>query len=306
MVKVFEKYPKAMTSYRLIIFLGLLVGFTACDQLFPGPSENTSFGSAVSRGVLNNADIYEASGLAVSRHQPNFIWTHNDSGDPNRIFLLDATNAQWKATVTVENATNLDWEDMAAAVRDGVPTLYVGDTGDNLNQYSTHAIYRFPEPNPATLSGNVSVSNVERITYRYPDGQWDAEALMVDPQTLDIYIISKVSSGTHLYRLPYPQSTTEVITAETVASLSQSTITAADISPDGQEILMKDYLTVYYWKRNAGESIAQTMQRSARVMPYFPEPQGEAIAFATDRSGYYTLSEDRNNIRAHLYFYPRK
>lgn len=83
-----------MTSYRLIIFLGILVSFTACDQLFPGPSENTSFGSAVSRGVLDNADIYEASGLAVSRHQPNFIWTHNDSGDPNRIFLLDATNAR--------------------------------------------------------------------------------------------------------------------------------------------------------------------------------------------------------------------
>lgn len=296
----------AVTSYRLIIFLGTLVGTSACNALFPEKPEASSFGSAQSRGSLDNPDIYEASGLAVSRHNPNFIWTHNDSGHPNEIFLLDATNAKWKATVVVEGATNNDWEEMAASIRDGVPTLYVGDTGDNLNQYSTHIIYRFAEPDPSTLSGKSSVSSIEKITYRYPDGQWDSEGFFVDHQTQDIYLISKVTSNTKLYRLPYPQSTQEVITAELVEDLPQTIITAADLSPDGQELLMKDYLTVYYWKRNHGESIAQMMKRTPRVMPYFPEPQGEAIAFATDNSGYFTLSEDRSGIRGHLYFYPRR
>jgi hypothetical protein len=295
-----------MTSYRLYSGILLLLSLTACDQLFPVTSTLASFSSGVSRGELDNPDITEASGLASSRFDPNFIWTHNDSGDQNRIFLLDATNAKWKATVMLNGATNIDWEDMAATVRNGVPTLYVGDIGDNNNQIETHAIYRLPEPNPATLSGTASVGNVERITFRYPDGKWDAEALMVDHQTQDLYIVSKVGSGTHLYKLPYPQSTTEVNTAESVAELPQTTVTAADISPDGQEILLKNYLTVYYWKRKSGETVAAAMVRSPKVQSYFPEPQGEAIAFSTDNKGYFTLSEDRNGIRSHLYFYTRK
>ncbi|MDQ1086831.1 PE-PGRS family protein [Siphonobacter sp. SORGH_AS_1065] len=296
------------TSYRLIIFLGLLTGATACDKLFPEKPETASFGSAQNRGVLDNPDITEASGLAVSRYSPNLIWTHDDSGNPNEIYLLDDTNAKWKATLVLEGAVNNDWEDMAASIRDGVPTLYVGDTGDNLNQYATHIIYRFTEPDATKLSGKTSVASsaIDRITYRYPDGQWDSEGFFVDHETQDIYIISKVSSATKLYRLPYPQSTQSVITAEVVEDLAQTTITAADLSPNGQELLIKDYLTVFYWKRNSGESIAQMMKRSPRVMPYFPEPQGEAIAFATDNSGYFTLSEDRSGIRGHLYFYPRR
>ena len=35
------------------------------------------------------------------------------------------------------------------------------------------------------------------------------------------------------------------------------------------------------------------------------EPQGEAVCWAADGSGYFTLSEERNNRPAHLYFYPR-
>ncbi|MFT4031028.1 MAG: hypothetical protein QM669_01280 [Siphonobacter sp.] len=282
-----------------------ILGLLACRDNTSDPL-STSFGSAVDRGTFDNSEIDEASGLIISRINKQYAWTHNDSGDQSRIFLIDVTNAQYKATVTIANATNVDWEDIAASYYNGVATLYVGDIGGNNGELTSHAIYRFAEPNPVELSGTSTVNDVDKITFQYPDGTWDAEALLVDQQTQDIYIISKLDSGAKLYKLAYPQSTTELITAEYVADLSQSLITAGDISIDNQEIIIKNYLTVYYWQRGTNETIASTLQRSPKILPYYPEPQGEAVAFATDSSGYYTTGETRNGVTAHLYFYPRQ
>jgi len=44
----------------------------------------------------------------------------------------------------------------------------------------------------------------------------------------------------------------------------------------------------------------------ATRLPYGKEPQGEAIAWDTEGKGFYTLSEERKQIPAKLYFYPRK
>src|SRR5438477_556362 len=39
---------------------------------------------------LPDERIDESSGLAASRKYPGCLWTHNDSGDSARLFLLDA------------------------------------------------------------------------------------------------------------------------------------------------------------------------------------------------------------------------
>ena len=76
---------------------------------------------------------------------------------------------------------------------------------------------------------------------------------MIDPLTKDILILSKRESSVSLYRLSYPQSTTSVIIAEKVGNLTISPeipyrradqITSADISRDGQKVLIKTYYDV--------------------------------------------------------------
>ena len=77
-------------------------------------------------------------------------------------------------------------------------------------------------------------------------------------------------------------------------------ITGGDISKDGQQVLLKDYVKVYYWKRSNNEPIWKTMQRKPTELPYKEEKQGEAIGFTPDGKGYYTTSE---GVFAPIYYY---
>lgn len=293
-----------MMTARPLKFLALTLVLTSCELFSPKPRE-ADFDLGVDRGLISNPALDEASGLVASRRQNGLLWAHNDTGDENRIFLLD-DRAQVKATVYLENCTNRDWEDIAATTIDGKPYLYVGDIGDNIEQHPTKIIYRLPEPDPG-LTGTVTVrEGIERITFRYPDAQWNSEAMFIDHATKDIYLVTKREATAKLFRLPAPQSTTDVITAEFIADLTDTNITAADTSPDNTELLLKNYDQVLYWKRAKKETWPEVLKRPAKKLLYFPEPQGEAVAFAADKSGYFTLSEERLGLRARLLFYRRK
>ena len=325
------------------------------DQLFEVATYDVSqitpdsslFFSPFSRGDVNAPPVDEASGLAVSGYSSRYLWTHNDSGDEPRIFLLDLgadsqgndgsetansiggnstssntnSTSSNKTTTTnstllagewiLEGASNRDWEDMTAGPgpEEGVHYLYIGEIGDNQAQYDFKIIYRFPEPNISTNSTTSTIPSqqVDRILFRYPnDVQMDAEALLVDPLTTDIYIITKREEPVTVYRLAWPQSTDAPMTADKVATLPFTQVTAGAISPNGLQILLKTYETIFLWTRNPEESIVDALMRPPARIPYTPEPQGEAIVFGSDGQRFFTLSEERNNIKPKLYEYRRK
>ncbi len=97
---------------------------------------------------LCEVEISEASGLAYSVRNPGMIWTHNDSGHSNSLFLLNATTGEIEAKYTIQGTINVDWEDMEIVVDplDGEPYIYISDTGDNDEKRSEYTIYRFKEP----------------------------------------------------------------------------------------------------------------------------------------------------------------
>jgi hypothetical protein len=262
-------------------------------------------------GTLNNPAIDEASGIAVCRQDASYIWTHNDSGDMNRIFLIK-NDGTYMGTFMLNGAENTDWEDMAMGPGPtlGKNYLYVADIGDNRGRYPKKYIYRFPEPDIYLADSSiqwVDVSDVDRIPFVYPDGiKMDAETLLVDPWTKDIYIITKREFPVTVYKLPYPQSTSNSTEAVKYGTLPFSAATAGDISADGKEILVKSYDQAFLWTRAEGESIRDAFMRQPIRVPYTPEPQGEAIAFPENGSGYYTLSETRGGVTPVVYFYKRK
>ena len=237
------------------------------------------------------------------------LWTHNDSGDLARIFAIN-NNGEHLGVYTIENATNRDWEDIAvgSGPNENEEYIYVAEIGDNLSQYDLKYIYRIPEPivdaNQAPV--NISLGNADVIKYRYPDGSRDAETIMIDPVTKDIYIVSKRENNVRIYLAAYPQSLTDTLSLEQVATLPLTQIVAGSISPDGKEILLKNYDYVYYWHRNLQQTIAEALTNNQYyLLPYTREPQGEAICWSYNSDGYYTVSEEIFNIQAHLYFYPR-
>lgn len=232
--------------------------------------------------------IDEASGIADSKNNPGFIWVQQDGGNPPELFLLSYTgNIQKKIPVT--GVTNRDWEDIVVGNGPvaGTNYIYIAETGDNNAAYTDYAIYRFPEP----AIGTDTIFTTDKITFQYPDGPHDAEAILVENSTKDIYIISKRDSTSRVYKLPYPQSTTTTMIATAAGTATFTGVSAAAISPDEKELLVKTYTNVYYWKRNVGETIEAALQRNPLTLGYVLEPQGEAMCFKNDNTAFLTLSE---------------
>ncbi|NOY59203.1 MAG: T9SS type A sorting domain-containing protein [Calditrichaeota bacterium] len=271
------------------------------------------FGFRIDMGLIQSDAITEASGIAASRKNPGVLWTHNDSGGQNRIFAFN-THGKHLGIYVIAGIQNRDWEDIAVGPGpiDGEEYVYIGDIGDNSARYDKKYIYRIREPRVDTTRTptDTIITKAERFVFQYPDGNRDAETLMVDPPTGDIYVVSKREDKVHVYRAPYPQNfysypTTHTDTLEYVTMLNSWAVVGGDISASGSEILIKSYNKIDYWHREPGQVLWQALQQNPKQVPYVPEPQGEAVCWAADGSGYFTLSEERNNRPAHLYFYPR-
>lgn len=266
-------------------------------------------------GVVEDERLTEVSGIVASQQHTGSLWVHNDSGHEPIIYLLNR-QGQTQASYAFRGVAQQDWEDMALGPGPdpGKAYLYLADIGDNARQRTVYNIVRCPEPdmNPVANAAQ-ALDDVDIIRFRYPEASHDAEALMVDPITRDIYLITKDRDRSMLYRLPYQLQYDEVLVAEKVGQVKHDSktmldaITAAAISTDGQEVLIKSYNHVYYWKRqDENQTLEELLQSPPLKLPYEPEPQGEAIAFAADGSGYYTLSEQRFGIRPRLIFYARE
>ncbi len=291
-----------MKMSRFTLSMFLLFTLLACTE-----QERTSqelFFHGAFQGELVNDDIREASGLEASTTNPGLLWTHNDSGDEARIFLIheDGRNAK---TFYLKNTDNRDWEDIAVGPgpEEGKSYIYLAEIGDNNAVYEYKYIYRFEEPQ---LSDPKEIGETDIIRFQYPDGNRDAECLMIDPATRDLYIVSKREAKVHVYVARYPQPTGETLIPEKLGTLPFHKIIAGDISSDGSEIIMKTYDEVLYWKRKEEESIMQALSGPAVKIPYEREPQGEAIAWKADGTGFYTLSEEPGEKEAGVYFYKRK
>jgi len=79
--------------------------------------------------------------------------------------------------------------------------------------------------------------------------------------------------------------------------------TAADISPDGMQVIIRRYSTpgnaflnaataATYWRRpDAAISLVDLLKQPGTIVPLVDEFQGEAIAFSKDGRGFYTTGE---------------
>jgi hypothetical protein len=273
----------------------------------PPFAADTDFYPGDSIGALPINVLPEASGLAASRNYPGLLWTHNDSGNPPYIFLIDSFGHVVE-TFQLDGISNRDWEDIASGPgpTSGVNYVYVGEIGDNNAKHASSYIYRFPEPSGSIDSGSFQhITQFDKINFNYPDGPHDAETLMLDPLTLDLYVASK-GTGSNLYLAKYPQQVGSLFTMTELANLPFYKMTAGDISADGSEILMKNDNTVYHWSRAAGQTILAAVSVPPTLPPYTSEAQGEAICWSIKDDAYFTTSEYTDGLIPPLHIYRRK
>jgi len=262
-------------------------------------------------GTVTAAAITEASGLAASTINPGVLWVHNDSGDSARVFALSSTG-KLLGTYKLAGASAVDWEDMAAGPgpKKGAHYLYMADVGDNFAQRKSITVYRVLEPKVSKPTGapkTHTLSGVEAIQLKYPDGAHDCEALLVDPSTGDILLITKSLTGTsHVYLAAAPHKTGAGVTttlskkaalafgSAPLTGIRLPLVTAADVTPDGQGILMRTYQDVVFFKRPKGAPLYKALTGRPCAAPAATENQGESIAAARIGAGYFTLSEGGN------------
>ncbi len=267
------------------------------------------FESGLSMGAITNERLDEVSGIVASRKYPGYYWVHNDSGGDPSIFLIDSV-AQLKAEVRLNGAENRDWEDIAIGPgADAGYVIYIGDIGDNRATRDFYSIYALPEPDLALTEAftYVETSTFSTYTYEYPDGARDAETLLVDPTTGDFLVISKREDNVFVYHWPFGERTFDRYILHKITSIPFWMIVGGDISETGHELLLKDYESIFYWKKENDTPWVEAIQSSPHRLPYQPEPQGEAIGFSANGRGFVTLSELKGfNSSQLLFFYPRK
>lgn len=294
------KTPSHLSRVPFILFL--FIPFTACRK--STPDANGGFVSTPVSVRIDPGIIDEVSGIADSKANPGYLWVQQDSGNPNDIFLLSYTGHVLKK-MNIRSAINRDWEDLAIANGPvaGTNYLYIADIGDNNLSFPQYVIYRFPEP----LSTTDTISAYDEIWFQYPDGSHDAEAILVDNISKDIYIITKQDPASRIYKLVYPQNSTALNTAVYGGALSFNRVVSAACSVTGDELLLKTYSSLYHWKRSSNESIEYTLGKEPARPSYQQEPQGEAICFKNDNTGFYTLSERPSFVSfINLNFYKRQ
>lgn len=248
------------------------------------PTPVRQFGEPRLLANLNSTDVRESSGLAASGRRDGVWFTHNDSGDSARIFRF-RESGEVDQPIVIEGATAIDWEDMEAATVDGTAALYVGDIGDNARRRPNVVVYRFVEP----TEGQTRVDTIERYEIRYANGARDAEALLVDPASGDIYIVSKEprNEPAQVLRVRNPRGSGSY-TAEAVGTVTipagpggSTLVTGGSVSADGRYVVLRTYLGAYEYRVRG--RFDRWWQSTPTTVPIALEMQGEAIAY--DRGG---------------------
>jgi hypothetical protein len=248
--------------------------------------------------------LVEASGVAESRENDGLIWAHNDSGGNPELFALGMDGSD-RGRWAVPGATAQDWEDMARGPGEqGVDRLYMADIGDNNAQRANVVVYRGTEPEvPAGAAGG-TVEDVEALTLTYADGPRDAETLLSDPVSGDLFVVSKQLVGrTGAYRIPAGAEPGGTLTMARVADVGvdpATLVTGGDVSLDGSVVALRTYTGVLLFQRADDETVSDALAGTPCQAPAPTEVQGEALAFDPDGRGYVTISEGANPAINHF------
>ena len=205
-------------------------------------------------GSFERRDLDESSGIAVSRRTPGLIWTVEDSENAPLLIATETLGRDLGAW-SVPGARHGDWEAVRVGPCGARTCVYIADTGDNATRRGTVTIYRVREPAPGVDAANAATAAPEAITFRYPGGPRDVEAMIVTP-TADILLISKVRSGAAIaYRIPASAWVRRRrVVAEELGPIglpgrgeSFDRVTDAALAPDGRRVLVLTYANVYFF-----------------------------------------------------------
>lgn len=261
--------------------------------------------------VKDNGDLSivpEVSGLVVSNQYPGYAWAIEDSGNPPELNLIRLHDGKLIARFRDTGIQNLDWEDIAAYQDvNGNNRLIIADIGDNQQLRTGYTLYYLNEPSftEGKDTGLLFVDfQAHRKVVHYEDGKaHDAEALFVDQERRDVFIITKREKRSMVFGLKAENMEMDWDTALYCGSFPFNSVTAADLSAD-RKLMVRNYLHVMVWEWEQGSNLLNVLQTTPQRLPYDQlEIQGETAAWAIGSKGYYLASEMLLNIPPQLHYW---
>lgn len=221
----------------------------------------------------------EISGMTYSQRHEDVLYLHNDSSGGPLVFAVDARTCRTLATLTISGIEARDLEAIGSG-RDarGRPVLWVADIGDNRDSWPEVRLHRIREPQ------RLVDRTMRATTYRftYPDRPHNAEAILTDPASERVWVVTKQSARGRLYALPTLRRD-RVVVARPVEDAG-AFVTDASISPDGSRFVIRDYVDAEVRSGLPPGSDPRTV--------YLPiQLQGEAVTWTPDGAALLVASE---------------
>ena len=134
----------------------------------------------------------------------------------------------------------------------------------------------------------------ESYRLRFEDGPHDAETLLVDPRTSQVFIITKSFTAGTLYAAPNPLNASDVNVLRKVTNVATPALaTGGDISSNGQEVAVRNYWEIDIRTIPNG-NLATAFAPSAPVQRLDApdsDKQGEGLGFTRTGRNLLTSSE---------------
>lgn len=307
-ILLFLQRLSLMDRFKLLALIAvpLMVNMT------PGPWSLIPQTTTTSRKLfrVEEKDLTECSGMAVSHRLKDCVWMHNDSGDFARLYLI-GPNGKLRSRIEFPDMWPLDFEDMCSYRLDGKDWLLVGDTGDNQRDRAQKrgkpCLYVVEEPKLETLSKKKKKKPVKiklkprKIEFVYEDGPQDCEAITVDTQSRTVMLVTKSLNPFRckLYSLPLDPPKTKrdrekQLVAKIVTKVPIPIATGMDMSPDGLQLLITTPTRGFLVSRpKTSEPWKAALNRKPVVLSLPRLRQSESCCFTAD-GGMLVSSEGSN------------
>lgn len=234
---------------------------------------------------LTDPRLTEISGMAPSQLHSGVMWVHNDSGDKARLYAVQLSNCAVVGELALRDVSARDFEGLAAGVdAQGRPVLWVGDIGDNRDSWSDVSIYRIREPKKL---GKTS-AQTQRYRFTYEDRPHNAETILADPNSQQLWIVTKQMASGSVYALPKKLRKSGINIAKKVSSAT-GLITDGAIKPDGTTFVLRDYFHAQFF-RGLPVGVVD------KIVDLPGQPQGEAIAWLPGENAIAIASEDDDRL----------